>query len=294
MEPVGLRGPGPRVAVVIPTLDRREFVTEAVASVLTQTAGDLELVVVDDGSTDGTAEALGARFADPRLRVVCQENRGVSVARNRGVAETRAPWLAFLDSDDQWLPQKLARQLAVLAAEPQEVACYTDEVWIRRGRWANPRQVHGKHSGRIFAACLPLCIISPSSILLARPVFEALGGFDESLPACEDYDLWLRLAARLPVRFLPERLIVKRNGHPGQLSQAHWGLDRFRVRALWKLALDEEVPLGHRREALEELARKAEVVALGAAKRGAADRVAVFRHSVAEAHRWLDRLSAPP
>lgn len=294
MGPLDPGGAGPRVAVVIPTHDRRDFVAEAVASVLGQTAGDLELVVVDDGSTDGTAEVLQACFSDSRLRVVTQENRGVSAARNRGAAETAAPWLAFLDSDDQWLPDKLARQLAVLGEEPDQVACYTDEIWFRRGRWANPRNIHRKHSGWIFEACLPLCIISPSSILLARAVFDALGGFDETMPACEDYDLWLRLTARHPVRFVPERLIVKRNGHPGQLSQAHWGLDRFRVRALWKLALDLDLPEELRCQALEELARKAEVVALGAAKRGAADRAAVFQHSAAEARRCLDRISAAP
>lgn len=280
----------PLVSVVVPTRDRRALTAEAVASVLQQTWSDLELVVVDDGSADGTPDHLEAGFPDPRLRVLRQENRGVSAARNRGVQETSGEWVAFLDSDDLWLPEKLERQLAAVGQEPGWDACHTEEVWIRHGRWANPRKAHAKHGGWIFSQCLPLCIISPSSILLRRAVFEALGGFDESLPACEDYDLWLRLCAARPILLLDERLTVKRNGHPGQLSQAHWGLDRFRVRALWKIALDPGVRAAWRIQALEELLRKAEVVVLGAEKRGEWGRAEVFRHSREEAKRWLANL----
>jgi len=281
----------PLVSVVIPTLDRCAFTAEAVASVLDQTVSDLELVVVDDGSTDGTAAHLERSFSDPRLQILRQENRGVSAARNRGARATRGPWLAFLDSDDLWLPAKLERQLDLLRPPEPAPACYTEEVWHRRGRWANPRKVHAKHDGWIFPHCVPLCIVSPSSVLLRREVFDELGGFDESLPACEDYELWLRLAARYPVRLLPERLIVKRNGHPGQLSQAHWGLDRFRIRALWGVALDARVREGYRRLALETLACKAEIVAQGAEKRGDLVRARTFRHSRDEAARCLCEMS---
>lgn len=277
----------PLVSVVIPTYDRSAQLAEAVASVLAQTMGDLELVVVDDGSRDDPAVALSAAVADPRLRMLRQENLGASAARNRGAAAAVGPWLAFLDSDDTWLPHKLERQLQALTGHPEAPACYTEEIWYRHGRWANPRNVHAKHSGWIFSQCLPLCIISPSSILLKRAVFEELGGFDEALPACEDYELWLRLSARYPVHLLEERLIVKHNGHPGQLSQAHFGLDRFRVRALWALAYDREVAWELRRQALETIVQKSAVVAAGALKRGHQERHAVFTHSKEEALRWL-------
>lgn len=277
------------VSVVIPTFDRREMVCRAVESVLAQTFSEWELAVVDDGSRDETAERLRAEFRDPRLRVVVQENRGASAARNRGAAETSGAWLGFLDSDDTWLPQKLERQIEELRSFPEAAACYTEEIWYRGGVWANPRAVHAKHSGRIFSQCLPLCIISPSSVLVRREVFSALGGFDESLPACEDYDLWLRLSARHPIHLVRERLIVKRNGHEGQLSQSHWGLDRFRVRALWKLSLDEQLPWDLRRQALATLVQKATIVAQGAEKRGEAERAEVFWHSMREANRWLER-----
>ncbi len=273
----------PHVSVVIPTHNRRTLVTEAVASVLAQTHRELELVVVDDGSSDETAGHLRREVRDERLKVLTQENRGVSAARNRGVRETSGEWVGFLDSDDLWLPLKLQRQLEELADHPEIPAVYTEEVWYRDGRWANPRKVHEKHSGRIFRHCLPLCIISPSSVLLRRSVFEELGGFDETLPVCEDYDLWLRLTARHPVRLVRERLIVKRNGHGPQLSQDHWAQDRFRVRALWKLALDPSIPSPLRSEALETAARKSRIVAEGARKRGALSRAEVFDHSEREA-----------
>ena len=284
----------PLVSVVIPTFERRALMCEAVASVLAQTFADFELIVVDDGSQDDTVGELAARFADSRLRVVRQENRGASAARNRGVAEARGEWLAFLDSDDTWLPPKLERQLQMLADHPEAPACYTGEIWYRDGRWANPRNVHTKYSGWIFPYCLPLCIISPSSILMKRALFETLGGFDETLPACEDYDLWLRLSARYSVQLLEERLIVKRNGHPGQLSRAHWGLDRFRVRALWKLARDVEIPWKLRRQALETAASKSGVVATGALKRGHRERYEVFLFSRKEALRWLESSTGEP
>ena len=277
----------PLISVVIPTHDRRDLVREAVASVLAQGFTDFELIVVDDGSGDDTVEVLGRSFDDPRLSLLRQDNAGASAARNRGAGRARGKWLAFLDSDDTWLPEKLEAQLAALTGRPEVPACYTEEVWYRNGRWANPRKVHAKHSGWIFEHCLPLCIISPSSILMKRDVFLSLGGFDETLPACEDYDLWLRLTARYPVHLVEERLIVKRNGHPGQLSQAHPALDRFRVRALWKLALDRDVAWRLRRLALETAAKKSEVVAAGALKRGNRERHRVFALSREEAVRWL-------
>lgn len=281
----------PEVSVVIPTYNRREFAIEAVSSVLAQSFSSFEMIVVDDGSTDGTADCLRERFDDPRVLILVRERGGVSAARNRGAEAARAPWLAFLDSDDLWQPEKLTNQLAATLQNPDCPASYTEEIWYRNGKWANPRNVHAKHSGHIFSHCLPLCIISPSSILLRREVYRQLGGFDESLPACEDYDLWLRLSARHPVLLVPEKLIVKRNGHEGQLSRDHWGLDRFRVRALWKIAFDETLDAECRREALCWVATKAAVVAEGAAKRGEAERARIFEHSRKEAERWLTQFA---
>ena len=280
----------PLVSVVIPTYNREEFIGEAVASVLAQSYAGFELIVVDDGSDDGTVALLAERFDDPRLRVVSQPNLGVSAARNTGAKLASGEWFAFLDSDDTWLEKKLEVQLAETLARPESPVSYTEEVWYRHGVRVNPRKVHAKHTGWVYDNCLPLCIISPSSVMIRREEYELAGGFDEALPACEDYELWLKLSARYPVHLVQTQLIVKRNGHAGQLSQEHWGLHRFRIQALWKTVYDRGLPDEQRRKALEWIVKKATVVALGARKREAFERAEVFEHSVREATNWLERL----
>ncbi len=254
------------ISVIIATYNRAPFVKEAVDSVMGQTFKEWELVVVDDGSTDNTG-ALLAPYG-PRLRYVRSEHRGVSAARNLGIGVTSGEWVAFLDSDDLWLPKKLERQMEVIRGHPDAVLCYTDEIWIRNGRRVNPGKRHEKHSGWVFERCLPLCIISPSSAVIRRWVFSEVGVFDEDLPACEDYDLWLRITSKHPVIFLPERLIVKRGGHPDQLSRTHWGLDRFRVAALARLLQGSALSSGQREAVMRELRIKCAIVANGARKRG--------------------------
>jgi glycosyltransferase involved in cell wall biosynthesis len=254
-----------RVSVIIPTYNRKAFVLEAVNSILAQTYEDYELIVVDDGSADGTGEALKP-YGD-RLRYLYQENQGVSAARNRGLGHARGEFIAFLDSDDLWLPSKLAIQIAFMEQHPEARLCYTDEIWIRRGLRVNPKKRHVKYSGEIYPYCLPLCIISPSSALMCRDLFAQVGAFDSGLPVCEDYDLWLRVAARFPIFFIPHRLIVKRGGHPDQLSRQHWGNDRYRVMALAKI-LEMGVLTPQLRElTIQELHRKGRVLINGYLKR---------------------------
>jgi glycosyltransferase involved in cell wall biosynthesis len=256
----------PLVSVIIPTYNRAALVQEAVASVLAQTCRDFEFLVVDDGSTDDTAEVLAG--LDGQFQVLRHPSRrGVSATRNTGIAAARGEWLAFLDSDDLWLPEKLARQLAYLAAHPDLLWCQTEETWVRRGRRVNQPLTHRKVGGRIFLQSLERCLVSPSAVLLHRRLIEAHGGFDESLPACEDYDLWLRLSWRYPVGLLAEPLIIKRGGHADQLS-AQWGLDRHRIRALVKLLAEPEMPAPYARAARGMLARKCAIYAQGCAKRG--------------------------
>ncbi len=220
-------------SVIIPTFNRAVFLREAIDSVLAQTEKDFELIVVDDGSTDGTRE-LVAEYGD-RLRYFFQPNAGASAARNLGIRHATGRFIAFLDSDDLWLPKKLARQVQWMAAHPNLLLCYTDEIWIRRGVRVNQKMIHAKAGGWIYPLCLPRCIISPSSVFMRRELFDAAGLFDEQLTVCEDYDLWLRVASRFEVGFIAEPLIVKRGGHPDQLSQREWGNDRYRVAALCKI-----------------------------------------------------------
>ncbi|MBI4383963.1 MAG: glycosyltransferase family 2 protein [Nitrospinae bacterium] len=255
----------PAVSAIIPTFNRAPWLKEAMASVLSQSYGDFELLVVDDGSADDTWEMAKAF---PGVRYIRNEkNSGVSRARNIGIQNARGRFVCFLDSDDLWEKDKLAAQMDWMERQPECQACYTDELWVRNGRRVNPMNKHSKYSGDIFRHCLPLCIVSPSSVMLRAPLFAEVGGFDEGLPACEDYDLWLRIAARYPFHFIPRRLIVKRGGHADQLSRKYWGMDRFRVRALEKL-LDGENLDGHKRAlAVQELVKKSSILHKGFMKR---------------------------
>ena len=273
------------ISVIIPTWNRWPRVGEAVASVLRQSLPPLEVLVVDDGSDDGTADALTAELqgddwsdADrERCRILRQGQRGVSAARNVGIEASRGAWLAFLDSDDLWQTDKLERQMAALATaeaagEPHPTGhfdiCHCDEIWIRNGRRVNPRRRHAKEGGWIYRQCLPLCAISPSAVMIRRHVFERFGGFDESLPACEDYDLWLRLCAELPVLYLDAPLVIKHGGHDDQLSRRTPALDRYRIQALSKSLANPAVQGEDRRQTLATLCAKIEVYGAGARKRG--------------------------
>ena len=253
------------ISVVIPTQNRRELISRAIDSVRAQTRPAGEIIVVDDGSTDDTARFVAETYPD--VRVLRQENRGVSAARNAGIRAAEGELIAFLDSDDEWLPRKLERQIQAMETSPGALFCHTNEIWVRNGRRVNPMKKHEKFGGRIFEKALPLCVISPSSVLVDRLLFDEVGLFDESLPACEDYDLWLRVCARFPVLFVDEPLIVKHGGHEDQLSRRHWGMDRFRIQALRKILAERDLPDGYRRAAEAMLAQKLEIFSRGARKR---------------------------
>ncbi len=256
----------PFFSVIIPVYNRYCPVREAIESVLGQTFADFELIVVDDGSTDGTP-AIADEY---RGRIIYErrDHRGVSAARNTGITLSSAPWLAFLDSDDRWLPEKLARQAAYIGRNPAVTIHQTDEQWIRRGRRVNPRLRHLKREGDIFADSLGLCLISPSATALSRRCFDRYGPFDEDLPACEDYDLWLRVTAREWVGFIPEKLVVRHGGHEDQLSGRYQAMDRFRVYAIAKLlAGGGTLTAEQRRHAAAIAQEKTRILTEGARKR---------------------------
>jgi len=270
------------ISVIIPTHNRAELLPRALDSVLEQTRPPDEIIVVDDGSDDGTDELVRRQY--PSVRYLHQRNRGVSAARNRGIAAAGGEWIALLDSDDSWLPGKLAAQRQALTEQPDHRICHTEEIWIRNGKRVNAMKKHAKGGGHIYRRCLPLCVISPSSVLLHRGLLMETGDFDESLPACEDYDLWLRICAREPVLFVEEPQIVKYGGHEDQLSRRHWGMDRFRIQALEKILETGNLGTEDRAATLAMLAEKCEILALGAEKRGDDQRAAAIR---ARPDRWI-------
>ncbi len=263
-EPIG--SDTPLVSVIIPVHNRRESLQLAIMSVIHQTFAEFECIVVEDGTN-----ACGDLpcFGDARLRYLrFVVHRGVSAARNAGVRESKAPWIAFLDSDDEWFPGKLKRQLEWLKSHPEYRIAQSEELWIRNGRRVNPPATHTKRGGDIFAASCERCMITPSSVIMQRTLFEEFCGFNEALPACEDYDLWLRITARYPVGLVGEVLLRRYGGHADQLSSTVPVLDRFRVRSLLGLLEKNSLNEGQSRSARAQLAKKARILALGYKKRG--------------------------
>lgn len=255
-----------RVAVVIPVYDRPRRVLEAIDSVLHQTLKEFELVVVDDGSKESHAQPR-AVVESHGHKFIRTQNQGCSAARNLGVELTRAPWIAFLDSDDTWLPEKLERQLQALEAGSHRYG-QVEEVWIRNGRRVNPGRRHRMSAGDIFErSCAAVCV-SNSSVMVERRFFEELGRFKTRYRVCEDYELWLRAAARESIHLLEERLTVKYGGHPDQLSRKYPAMDRFRLVALLEMLLDEDLSPTQREIALQEARRKTRILITGAEKRG--------------------------
>ncbi|WP_031434784.1 glycosyltransferase family 2 protein [Methylomarinum vadi] len=254
-----------RISVIVPTYNRCRYLKRALRSVYAQSYAPYEVIVIDDGSGDDTAAMVQKQF--PEVKYFFQSNKGVSAARNLGIKQATGDWIALLDSDDEWLPSKLQLQAESLKDQNDKKVCHTEEIWIRHGRRVNPMHKHRKSGGWIFRQCLPLCVMSPSSIVLHRSIFDKVGMFDESLPACEDYDLWLRITAHYPVLFIEQPQIVKYGGHDDQLSRKYWGMDRFRIKALEKIIAIGMLSDDDRREAVNMLRKKSEIYRQGALKR---------------------------
>ena len=180
-----------RISVVIPSYNRLNSLIPAIESVCSQTSAVDEIIVVDDGSTDTTSAEISRHY--PQIKLIQQPNRGVSAARNAGIKLASFDWIALLDSDDNWLPGKISSIRKANYLQPEYLLFHSDEIWMRRGVRVNAMKKHVKSGGWIFEKCLPLCVISPSAVVFHRSLLASCGYFDESLPTCEDYDLWLRI-----------------------------------------------------------------------------------------------------
>jgi GT2 family glycosyltransferase len=249
------------ISVVIPVYNRQHPLQRAIQSVQQQTVPPKEIIVVDDGSFPCI------KCDDPTIILHrSSSNVGVSHARNLGIRQASSPWIAFLDSDDTWETRHLEVLISYLNQNPLCRWLQSNEKWVRHGKHFNKKLVHTKPSGWAFGPSLQRCLVSPSAVMIHRSLFDWFGTFDESLTACEDYDLWLRFLRFSPVGLAQETTVTKYGGHSDQLSMMTPVLDSFRVRSLIQLL---EKPLFDcvRPDILCVLKQKLAILIQGAKKR---------------------------
>ena len=255
-----------KISVVIPTLNRINTLQRALDSVINQTYKPAEIIVVDNGSNDGTLKFLREQY--PKITTLTENKVGVSSARNKGIKKSINQWIALLDSDDAWHPRKLEVQTSMLDSALKEYnLIHTDEVWFRNNKHINQMKKHKKQGGYIFERCLSLCCISPSSVLFKKNILDKVGLFDESLPVCEDYDMWLKICSSEEVLFAQDKLTYKYGGHKDQLSKSYWGMDRFRIKSIENIIKNFDLTNKQKKQAKKELIKKLKIIINGAFKR---------------------------
>jgi len=264
----------PFFSVLIPTYNRKDFLSMAVSSVLNQEFKDFELFVIDDGSTD-QSKAMMNHIQDHRCNYVYQNHEGVSSARNKGLRLSQGRFIAFLDSDDKWKPEKLTITHEYIKKYPQSKIFHTEELWYQNGRLKNQLKKHKKPNGWVYVNAVKQCCISISTAVVENDIFDRIGNFDESLPACEDYDFWLRATHQYEVRLIPMPLTIKDGGRKDQLSMI-WGLDRYRIRSLGKILSSGHLNWADYEWTYAQMKKKCLVYIKGAKKRGKIKEVAVF------------------
>ncbi len=270
------------ISVVIPTHNRCELLKRAISSVLNQTIHAKKIIVVDNGSTDNTYEMISSLF--PEITYIHEKKRGVSIARNLGIKNCNSPWIAFLDSDDAWEPQKLEKQLFFTNNINKKYRLiHTNEIWYKNDKFQNQLKKHQKSGGDIFQKSLELCCISPSSAFIKKEIFDDYGFFDESLEVCEDYDLWIRITAKEEVGYLDNPLVLKYGGHDDQLSKKYWGMDRFRIKSLEKNLKNDWFTSEQKKSVLNILIKKISIISNGAKKR---DNEVIYRKYKGKLNYW--------
>jgi len=265
------------ISVVIPSYNRREFLKRSIDSAINQTKKPLEIIVVDDGSTDGTETMIKSDY--DFVKFIKQKNKGVSAARNIGIKVSIGEWICFLDSDDEWKKDKLEKQINAMKSNPGYKFFHSNEIWIKNGLRINQKKKHKKYGGDIFEKCLDMCRISPSSVMIDKTIFDEVGNFNEDLVVCEDYELWLRICDKYRVFFIDEPLIIKYGGHQGQLSYSIESIENHRIKALEYLIL-ENLNRKNKRHAIQMLLSKLNIYLKGLVKRRKNDEIAVYEEKI--------------
>jgi len=277
------------VSVVIPTYNRAQFLARAVLSVCRQTCQCREIIVIDDGSNDGSAVLVNklAETSHIPIRYLYHENRGPAAARNHGIRVAAAEIISFLDSDDHWHRKKLELQYGQLLEQSDFMISHTMEKWLRRGEHLNQKIIHIPRHGDIFTHCLKLCAVGMSTVMVKKTLFAEVGLFDETLPCCEDYDMWLRVSALYPFLLVAIPLTVKEGGRDDQVSTRYRvGMDKFRLQSLENLLSRQVLAPFQREITIKTLVEKAEIYGKGCVKHGRSDEGIHFL-ALAEKYRGL-------
>lgn len=262
------------ISVIIPTYNRDVLCLRALESVYAQTFLPAEVIVVDDGS-EHELTTVKALLAENGGLYVRQDNAGVAAARNAGAYRAEQEWICFLDSDDCWLPEKLAKQFELHESDRSLAISHTPEIWMRNGVRVKQRAHHAPAEGACFARCLDICCISASSVMMQRETFLAHGGFDKDFPVCEDYDLWIRLSRSKRIGLTDEPLVIKYRDGYDQLSASVDAIDVWRVAALRKMLASNCSP-SEREMVMNALDKKLAILEAGAKKRGLVERTREF------------------
>ena len=265
------------ISVVIPSYNRKDFLKRSIDSAINQTKKPFEIIVVDDGSTDGTETMIKSDY--DFVKFIKQKNKGVSAARNIGIKVSIGEWICFLDSDDEWKKDKLEKQINAMKSNPGYKFFHSNEIWIKNGLRINQKKKHKKYGGDIFDKCLDMCRISPSSVMIDKTIFDEIGNFNENLVVCEDYELWLRICDKYRVFFIDEPLIIKYGGHQGQLSYSIESIENHRIKALEHLILGN-LNRKNKRHAIQMLLSKLNIYLKGLVKRRKNDEIAVYEEKI--------------
>lgn len=253
--------PYPLVSIILPTYNRQHLLERSVTSVLRQTYPHWELHIIDDGSTDGTMTSLHSQVLSWKRQIQSfgrfpksihihqTEHRGVSCARNFGLHKASGEWVSFLDSDDEWFPEKLNKQIQFHKDHREFHFSQTKEVWNKKGNLLEPKGKFQKVSGHFLSESLALCMVTCSSFLAKKETLERVGGFREEMKTCEDYDLWNRILLKgYGIGLLPENLLVRYGGHEDQLSNQYQAMERFRLYSLLSIHKEEHSSTNTRNE----------------------------------------------
>jgi len=248
-----------KISVIIPTYNRAEFISKAIESVLEQSYKADEIIIIDDGSNDNTKEIV----KNYPVKYIYQENKGVSSARNKGIKKAKNEWVCFLDSDDIWEIQKLEKQVFFHKQNPHILFSHTDEKWLFNGKEIRQKPYQQKQNKLTFLDHTQNTFIGCSTVFIHKKIFDTLGMFDESLTACEDYDLWLRILREYELSFIDEKLIQKIAGHKNQLSFDTPLQDQYRIKSLLK-----HIDSPYSKEIKKEIVKRCEILIKGALKHG--------------------------